>query len=441
MLATPALFAARFKPRELRIVAVDHRRAARLDALEDFRLGVGDLLDRAEELQMHRLDRGDDRDMRAHQPGQRRNLAGVVHAHFEHGVTRALRAARQRQRHAPVIVVGRGRRMGLAAARQREPQRLLRAGLADRAGDADELRIAARARGAGRAARSASSTSGTISSGASFGIARGLVRRNHREARARLQRGRHEIMAVAHVGQREERLAGAERAACRSTVPSRRPAARPARRAPIAAAIASTVQSALRSCHLLERRLDRLVVAERQRPIADDLAGFMALAGDQQHIARLAATRPRCGSPRGGRRSRTRRAPPSGSRRGSSAGFSLRGLSSVTMTRSAVSRRDRAHQRALALVAVAAAAEHHDKLALHVGPQRLKRLVERVGLVRVVDEDRRAVALADEIEPALGALERCERREHRAGIAAGRDRQGPPRPARSRSGTRRPAAA
>ncbi len=56
------------QPRELRIVAVDDRRAARLDALEDFRLGVGDGFDRGEEFQMHRLDGGDDRDMRAHQP-------------------------------------------------------------------------------------------------------------------------------------------------------------------------------------------------------------------------------------------------------------------------------------------------------------------------------------------------------------------------------------
>ena len=35
--------------------------------------------------EMYRLDRGNDRNMRAHQPGQRRDLAGVVHAHFEHG--------------------------------------------------------------------------------------------------------------------------------------------------------------------------------------------------------------------------------------------------------------------------------------------------------------------------------------------------------------------
>src|SRR5213080_418717 len=36
---------------------------------------------------------------------------------------------------------------------------------------------------------------------------------------------------------------------------------------------------------LLERRGDPLVIAERHNPVADDLAGFMALAGNQQHIA------------------------------------------------------------------------------------------------------------------------------------------------------------
>ena len=51
---------------EIGVVAVDHRRAARLEAGEDLALGVGDAPDRAEELDVHRLDRGDDRHVRAH---------------------------------------------------------------------------------------------------------------------------------------------------------------------------------------------------------------------------------------------------------------------------------------------------------------------------------------------------------------------------------------
>ena len=58
------------------------------------RLGVGDRLDRPEMLDMRRSDRRDQRDMRAHQPGQRGNLAGVVHPHLEHGesLSRGMRA-------------------------------------------------------------------------------------------------------------------------------------------------------------------------------------------------------------------------------------------------------------------------------------------------------------------------------------------------------------
>ena len=94
---------------ELRRVAVEDRRAARLDAGEDLRLGVGDRLDRAEMLDMHRRDRGDERDMRAHEADERRDLAGVVHADLEHAEGRVGRQARERQRHAPMIVERRGR--------------------------------------------------------------------------------------------------------------------------------------------------------------------------------------------------------------------------------------------------------------------------------------------------------------------------------------------
>src|SRR2546430_4800985 len=40
------------------------------------------------------------------------------------------------------------------------------------------------------------------------------------------------------------------------------------------------------SSDLLERGGDRLVIAERKCLFADDLAGFMAFAGDQQYVAR-----------------------------------------------------------------------------------------------------------------------------------------------------------
>ena len=149
MRETPARSAWRREAREMRIVAIDDRCAARHDAGKNLRLGVGNRFDRCEELQMHRLDGGDDRDVRAHELGQRRDLAGVIHADFEHRKARCRRQPRERQRHAPVIVERGDRRVGLAIARQRNPQRFLGRGLADGAGDGDDL-ASERARAARR---------------------------------------------------------------------------------------------------------------------------------------------------------------------------------------------------------------------------------------------------------------------------------------------------
>ena len=150
------------------------------------------------------------------------------------------------------------------------------------------------------------------------------------------------------------------------------------------------------------------MIAERQRLVADDLSGLVALAGDQQRIARLQRRDRRRGWPRRGRRSRSRlwRAARMAAR--IVAGFSLRGLSSVTMTLIGVLGRDRAHHRALARRRGRRRRRTHDELALGIRPQRLQRFRQRVGLVRVIDEDRRAVALADAFEPALGAFEMFE---------------------------------
>ncbi len=85
-----------FEPRVLTVVAVENGGAARLDPGKDFRLGVGDFFERAKIFQMHRLDGGDDGDVRTHQFGERRDLAGMVHADFEHRVFRGLRTAGER---------------------------------------------------------------------------------------------------------------------------------------------------------------------------------------------------------------------------------------------------------------------------------------------------------------------------------------------------------
>src|SRR5262249_18730409 len=68
-----------------------------------------------------------------------------------------------------------------------------------------------------------------------------------------------------------------------------------------------------------------------------------------------------------------------------------------------------AHQWPLALVAVATGAEYDDEPVLDVGAECVEGLRQGVGLVRIVDENRRAVLVADALEPALGAFEMLER--------------------------------
>ena len=91
------------------------------------------------------------------------------------------------------------------------------------------------------------------------------------------------------------------------------------------------------------------------------------------------------------------------------------------MTRSAPRGGDRAHDRPLAAVAVAAAAEDDDEPACDEGPQRRERLLQRVGLVGVIDEHRRAGLVADALEPARRAFEPLQRGEDGVGVASRRE--------------------
>ena len=83
------------QPLELRRVAVEDGDAARNEAGKNLRLGVGDGLDRAEIFDMHRRDRGDQRDMGPHEADQRRDLARMVHADLEHARKRRRRGSRE----------------------------------------------------------------------------------------------------------------------------------------------------------------------------------------------------------------------------------------------------------------------------------------------------------------------------------------------------------
>ena len=71
----------------MRVVAVENRYTAGFKAKKDLGLGIGNRLDRGEEAEMHWLHCRDHRDMRLHQPGKARDLAGMVHAELEYPVT------------------------------------------------------------------------------------------------------------------------------------------------------------------------------------------------------------------------------------------------------------------------------------------------------------------------------------------------------------------
>ena len=102
------------EPLEMRVVAIENGRAARQDPLQNFGLGVGDRLDRAKEAEMHRRHRRDDGDVRLDQLRERHELAGMIHAGFEHAEVGGHAHIGERQRHAPVIVVGLRGRMHVA---------------------------------------------------------------------------------------------------------------------------------------------------------------------------------------------------------------------------------------------------------------------------------------------------------------------------------------
>ena len=164
------------------------------------------------------------------------------------------------------------------------------------------------------------------------------------------------------------------------------------------------------------------MVRERYDAIADDLPHFVTLARDQQHVA--------------GRKSGN--------------GF-LDGLASVADFHRArrfgedcrpdcrrtfaarvvigdhnpvgILRRDPAHDRALAGVAVPAGAEDDDQFPACIGAQAFKRFLERIGLVRIVDEYRCAVMSPGKLEPSLGTHEFFHCRKHTRGLSTGRYRQ------------------
>ena len=205
-----------------------------------------------------------------------------------------------------------------------------------------------------------------------------------------------------------------------STLPTTRASAQRAR-AGVVAASSSSRRSRVgrRGASLARRRRGRerarcasacsrmRGVGERRLRAADVLVVLVALAGDEDDVARRAAlpTAWRIASARFSITS-TSSWPIAPARICARirSGDSRRGLSLVTTTRPASRHGDRAHQRPLGRVAIAAAAEHAPERAAArraSGAQRGERLLERVGRVGVVDHD-------------LGQARRAPRRSRRA---------------------------
>src|SRR5437016_4271015 len=177
------------------------------------------------------------------------------------------------------------------------------------------------------------------------------------------------------------------------------------------------------SCHFSGKHSGNgFVVAERQYLLADDLAGFMTLAGNQQDIAAA-----QLGNGRTNRLAaitnlnRAGRTPQDG---GTNGGGLFRARIIVRNNHAVGERRgNRSHDRTLSGITIPAATEYHNKAVAGIGAQRLERLCERIWFVGIVDENRRAIALAHLLEPALGAAQMRERRERIRRLAATRDRK------------------
>ncbi|MEO0034088.1 MAG: hypothetical protein RLZZ501_111 [Pseudomonadota bacterium] len=153
--------------------------------------------------------------------------------------------------------------------------------------------------------------------------------------------------------------------------------------------------------------LDRVI--ERQHLIADDLAGLVALAGDHQQVARLQPGNG--GADRGAAVGDLDPAQAAGQDRRADPGRIL-ATRIVVGDDDAVGQPagDRAHQAALAGVAVAAAAEQRHQPPGGMGPERAPHGFQRVGGVGVIDIDRGAVgAGGDPLQPARHPVEPLQR--------------------------------
>ena len=264
--------------------------------------------------------------------------------------------------------------------------------------------------------------SATTSSGASGADARG--RAAHQRRRGALgQRVGDEIVAVeVRPRERDEEIARLRACGCRSR--RRWRASRAAARPPVAASASAAVHSARHRADLRQRPRARTSASLKGSTVAPTIWPLLvSLAGDQQQIAR----REQIDRGADGFGAVADLAAPWA---GGEDGAADRGR--VLAARIVVGddddigepRRDRAHHRPLARVAVAAAAEHDDEPAAAMRAQRRERRLERVGRMGVIDDHRRAVGVrGDMLHPPRRARELGERGDRGVARHAGRERE------------------
>ena len=181
-------------PIEVRAVGGQQQHAARLQSRRDACLLIGYRLGAAEMADMGGADGGHHRHMRSCQPGERGDFARMVHADLIDGKARILRHAGQRERHAPMIVIGRLCRMGAALGGENAAQHLLHRRLAHRSGNGGEPAGEARAGDAAERVQAVKRI-GDFQKGRIFKPVRD---RMHQRARSTIvQRLGHEAMTVA----------------------------------------------------------------------------------------------------------------------------------------------------------------------------------------------------------------------------------------------------
>ena len=122
---------------EQRFIAIEHRRAARAQAFQNFQLRIADALARAEKFDVCRADIGNDGDIRLCLHSHAGNFLEIRHAHFHNCRLCVFLQTEQRQRHADFIVQIALCIDGIELLREHCCRHFLGCRLADRTGDAD----------------------------------------------------------------------------------------------------------------------------------------------------------------------------------------------------------------------------------------------------------------------------------------------------------------